>query len=85
MKLWLSDEVSVKKKSIVGIFDMDTATVGKATLTTLKRLEREGSLTVTTGDVPVSLVLCEDGGKESLYLTRNAVRVLGRRAARRGM
>ncbi|MBR7095560.1 MAG: hypothetical protein IKC73_05010 [Clostridia bacterium] len=85
MKLWLSDEVSVKRSSIVGIFDMDTATVGKPTLLTLCRLEREGKLTVTTGDVPVSLVLCEDGGKESLYLTRNAVRVLGRRAARRGM
>ncbi|MBQ2719193.1 MAG: hypothetical protein IJF73_03905 [Clostridia bacterium] len=85
MKLWLSDEVAVNKKSIVGIFDLDTVTVGKDTLKTLKRLESENKLTVTTGDIPVSLVLCEEGGEERIFLTRNAVRVLRRRAVRRGM
>ena len=84
MRLWLNDEYYLQKEDIVGIFDLDTATMESATKTTLKRFEEEGHLAVSTEEIPVSFVLTvSKTGEERIVLTRNATRVLGRRAERR--
>ena len=85
MKLWLNEETGVLKSDVVGIFDLDSATVGQATKKTLKRHETEGNLTVTTGDIPVSFVVVARDSKTEIFLTRNAPRALRRRAERRGI
>ena len=84
MRLWLNDEYYLQKEDIVGIFDLDTATMESATKNTLKRFEEEGHLTVSTEEIPVSFVLTVGKtGEEEIVFTRNATRVLGRRAERR--
>ena len=85
MKLWLSDEYAVERDHIVGIFDMDTATVSHPTREMLKKAEKEKNLTVTTGEIPVSFVVSEEKGNIKVFFTRNASRVLCRRAERRGI
>ena len=84
MRLWLNDEYYLQKEDIVGIFDMDSATVEPATKTALRHFEREGRLTVATEEIPVSFVVTAGKEGKHLYLTRNAPRVLCRRAVRRG-
>lgn len=80
MKLYLNDLYAIEKDDIVGIFDMDTATVGRDTRDFLRRGEREGRVTVTTGDIPVSFAVTADKERNILiYFTRNAPRVLRRR------
>lgn len=84
MKLYLNDECGIPPEKIVGIFDMDSATVGDATKKFLSQKEREGSLLLATGDIPVSFLVGRDRGQIKVYLTRNAPKVLARRA-RRGL
>ena len=84
MKLYLNDEVGIDPKAIVGIFDMDSATVGEATKKFLSAREKGGSLSITTADIPVSFLVGGELGSIKVYLTRNAPKVLARRA-RRGL
>ena len=84
MKLYLNDEYGIPPECIIGIFDMDGATVGDATKKFLSECEREGNLLVATGDIPVSFLVGREAGKNKVYLTRNAPKVLARRA-RRGL
>ena len=84
MKLYLNDEYGIPPECIIGIFDMDGATVGDATKKFLSECEREGNLLVATGDIPVSFLVGSEAGKNKVYLTRNAPKVLARRA-RRGL
>ncbi len=86
MKLYLSERVSIHKKDIVGIFDLDTATVSRDTRKFLRNKEKEGMLSVTATDIPVSFVIGKDEkGNLRVYMTRNAPKVLRRRAERFGM
>ena len=78
MKLYLSEECGIDPGAVVGIFDMDTATVAPASRSYLKRVERAGKTVLTTGEIPVSFVVTA-GGEETIYFTRNAPRVLARR------
>ena len=82
MKLYLNDEIGLDPKGIVGIFDMDSATVGEATKKFLSASEKSGSLTIATADIPVSFLVEENTGSIKVYLTRNAPKVLARRAKR---
>ncbi len=86
MKLYLNETYATEKEDIVGIFDMDSATVSRDTLKFLAGCEKEGRATVTTGEIPVSFVVTADKKKEiRIFFTRNAPKALGRRAARFGM
>ncbi len=88
MRLWLNDEYYLQKEDIVGIFDLDNATVEATTKNTLRYFEREGRLTVATEEIPLSFVLVADRGRDKekrIFFTRNAPRVLRRRAERRGI
>lgn len=50
----------LKKKKIIGIFDMDTATVARQTKIFLRSKETEGSLVYVSRDIPKSFILCDD-------------------------
>lgn len=80
MKLYLNDLYAIEKSDIVGIFDMDTATVAPETRELLRRGEREGRCAVATADIPVSFAVTADKkNKIFIYFTRNAPKVLRRR------
>ena len=85
MKLYLNETHGIEKEEIVGIFDMDTATVAQDTRRFLAKCEREGRATVTTNEIPVSFVVVDKKRKKELYFTRNAPKALRRRAERFGI
>ena len=85
MKLWLNDEVAAVREEIVGIFDMDSATVEKSTKEFLQKGEKEKRLTVATEEIPVSFIVTAEGNTHRIFFTRNAPRVLARRAGRTGI
>ena len=86
MKLYLNEKNAVRKENIVGIFDLDTATVGKDTRHFLSKKEREGKTTVTASDIPISFLIVKDEDKTlRVYMTRNAPKALCRRAERFGI
>ena len=86
MKLYFNETYATEKEDIVGIFDMDSATVSRDTLKFLADCERDGRATVTTGEIPVSFVVsAEENRKIRIFFTRNAPRALARRARLLGM
>lgn len=69
------DEV-VRKKNIVGIFDLDQASQNADTVGFLRRAEKEGRLINVTDELPKAFVLTNDG---KVYMTQlGAKTLLGR-------
>lgn len=61
---------SVKKKDIIGIFDLDTATVTKAGKKFINDREKRGLVEYDDFDLPRSFILVSEGGKEKIRLSR---------------
>lgn len=60
MYLYLGGESAVKTEKIIGIFDMDTSTVNKATRDYLSKAEKEKRIVYVNYELPKSFVVCED-------------------------
>lgn len=85
MRLYLCDECGIEADSVVGIFDMDTATVAPASREFLKSGERTDRIVLTTNEIPVSFIVTANGDQEKIYFTRNAPKVLARRLRTLGL
>lgn len=59
MYLHLGEQKVVKKRDIVGIFDMDTATVMKSTRNFLKIAEKNGEAETLSFELPKSFIICK--------------------------
>ena len=68
MYLSIGNDMAVREKSIIGIFDMDNTSTSKRTRDFLEQAEREGSV-VPCDDLPKSFVLTAEYGFNRVYLT----------------
>lgn len=50
----------IRTRSIIGVFDMDTATVSPETKKFLSECQREGRIILTTYELPKSFILTND-------------------------
>lgn len=70
MYLHLGADISVNKKYIVGIFDLENTSTSKKTREYLKRITSEGKVTdVSSADLPRSFVVTVENGKERVYIS----------------
>ena len=60
MYLHLGEDVVVNSKKIIGIFDMDTSTVNKATRDYLLKAEKEKKIIYVSYELPKSFIVTED-------------------------
>ena len=60
MYLHLGEDVVVNSKKIIGIFDMDTSTVNKATRDYLSKAEKEKNIIYVRYELPKSFIVTED-------------------------
>lgn len=66
MFLHIGNGVSVRQKDIIGIFDLDTATVSAETKRFLRNAEKKGVLEdEANGEIPRSFLLLDQKDKES--------------------
>ena len=71
MYLHVGNGKSLKKKHIIGIFDLDTATESKITKAYIEKLSREGKISYEDDDLPRSFVISvDDAGEERVQLSR---------------
>ena len=70
----------ILKKNIIGVFDLDTATVAKRTRDFLARAEKEGRVTLLTYDLPRSFILTLENGEQKIYLSPYSAATLHERA-----
>lgn len=60
MYLYLGGDTVIKSENIIGIFDMDTSTVNKASRDYLSKAEKEKRIVYVNYELPKSFVVCED-------------------------
>ena len=80
MYLHVGNGKSLKKKNIVGSFDLDTATVPKNTKVFIDRMSREKKIFYDDTDLPRSFIVLSDKGEESIILSRISTVGLSQRA-----
>ena len=57
MYLHLGNDIVIKKKDILGIYDIDNTTISKRTREFLESYEKTGRLTYTTNELPKSFIV----------------------------
>ena len=71
MYLHLGQDKVVSMDEIVGIFDLDTSTVSKATRDYLAKAEKDGCVTNVCTDLPKSFIVCiEKKKKTHVYISQ---------------
>ena len=80
MYLHIGNRKSVKKKNIIGIFDLDTSTVTKTGKDFINKSERNGNVEYDDDDLPRSFVLIEENKKYKVKLSRISSKGLTQRA-----
>ena len=80
MYLHLGQDVIVNERTIVGVFDMDNSTVSRHTRAFLARAQREGRVVNVSLELPKSFIVCEENGRETVYISQISTATLMRRA-----
>lgn len=70
---------SIPIAGIIGIFDMDSATLSAATKNFLKEKQRQGGITTASTALPKSFILYDDGILEQVYFSPFSSLVLRQR------
>ena len=68
MYLSIGNDMAVRERSIIGIFDMDNTSTSKRTRAFLARAEKEGHV-VPCDDLPKSYILTMEYGMDKVYLS----------------
>ena len=78
MYLNIGNDMAVREKSVIGIFDLDNTNTSRRTREFLERAEQEG-LVVPCDDLPKSFVLTQEYGMLRVYLTSLSAATLEKR------
>lgn len=78
MYLHLGQDISVRMKDIVGVFDLETSTISASSRQFLSQAQKEGKVVNVTEEMPKSFILCRSG---AVYLSQISPATLARRAA----
>lgn len=86
MYLHLGQEVVVRKRDIIGVFDIENTTVSRNTRDFLNHAEKTGNVGYINYDLPKSFTVCAppkgdpDAGKTTVYVSPIAPRTLYKRS-----
>ena len=78
MYLNIGNDMAVRQKSILGIFDLDNTSTSKRTRLFLEKAERDG-MVVPCDELPKAFVLTSEYGMYRVYLTSLSASTLERR------
>ncbi len=78
MYLSIGNDMAVRDRSIIGIFDMDNTSTSKRTREFLNRAEKDGAV-IPCDDLPKSFVLTVEYGMERVHLSSLSASTLEKR------
>ena len=78
MYLNIGNDLAVRDRSIIGIFDMDNTSTSRRTREFLEKAEGEGQV-VPCDDLPKSFILTAEYGFDRVYLTTLSASTLEKR------
>ena len=68
MYIPIGSDMSVRDRSIIGIFDLDNTTYSKHTRKFLAEAEKNGEVVTVAEDLPKSFLLTSEYGMDRVYL-----------------
>ena len=78
MYLSIGNDMAVRDRSIIGIFDLDNTSTSKRTREFLNQAEKEG-LIVPCDDLPKSFILTDEYNMQRIFLTALSASTLEKR------
>ena len=66
----IGNDMAIRDRSIIGIFDMDNCTWSHRTREFLSRAEQNGEIIPVTDDLPKSFILTAEYGLNKVYLVQ---------------
>lgn len=70
MYLHIGNGESIKTESVIGIFDLDTATVSGITKKFISKKQKEGKVEYGDSDLPRTFVVYKEKNEEKVILSR---------------
>lgn len=81
MFLHLGQDIVIRVKDVVGIFDLETSTISNTTRDYLAAAQKAGTVVSISDEMPKSFVLCCDAkGKTTVYTSQISTATLLKRA-----
>lgn len=80
MYLHLGQDTVVKLEDIVGIFDIENATISKHTKNYLAEAQRKGRVVNVSSEIPKSFCVCIQDGQVTVYVSQISSVTLKRRS-----
>ena len=75
----IGGDMAVRDRAIIGIFDLDGASLSKKTMEYLESVQEEGGLISVTEDIPKSFLVTAEYGMERVYLTQLSAATIEKR------
>ena len=79
MYIPIGDNLSVRQRSVIGIFDLENCSYSKHTRSFLKQAEKEGTVVPVCRDIPKTFVLTREFGMDRVYLCQFSSNTLEKR------
>ena len=70
MYLHLGQETVVRLEDIIGIFDLENATISKFTKQYLAAAEKKGRVINVSSELPKSFCVCKEGDEIKVYISQ---------------
>ena len=84
MYINIGNNVMIKDDEIVGIFDLDSATVSKRTRDFLNKAEKKKQVTTVSYELPKSFILCQENNETKIYISQISSSTLLKRTNSKG-
>ena len=78
MYLNIGNDMAVRQRSVLGIFDLDNTSTSRRTREFLEQAEKDG-LVIPCDDLPKSFILTQEYGMTRIYLTALSASTLEKR------
>lgn len=79
MYLHLGQGTVVKTEDIIGIFDLDSASISKRTRAYLAKAEKNNQVINVSQELPKSFIICANGSDQKIYLSQLSSATLSKR------
>ena len=79
MYLHLGNDCVVRKKDIIGIFDLENTSLSKDTKDFLNNASKNGEVVYLTMDIPKSYIVCDFEGRKKIFISLLSASTLRKR------
>jgi hypothetical protein len=80
MYLHLGQDIVIRMKDVIGIFDLETSTISNTTRDYLAAAQKAGQVVSISDEMPKSFILCQDSkGKTVVYTSQISTATLLKR------